>query len=319
MASSISTIIGADLKSVCTYMQDSVKAELVAFEQGGLRGDYSAGLEAVYQLIVRTFVKEPAEIAKGTYNILGASIENYRMKSDLNELRRLMKVAFGYEHGVSLCEDCTVAQVEKMVTAELNLVLSFEGLKAARYLEKEFGTPYLYCVPYGYQGTLDWLGEISAIIDKDISSELVDEIQENIKDIRTYKMYSRVIRTKKPTAFIYSDYDRVVGLTKMLKEFGITAEHKICKHSLKAVKEVSDGVVYMPNESDRIALCEELSDTFVLADDVTKTLIDSTNTMLRVSTPLLRESQIATHLPFMGLRGTDYIREFVDYYYSSLM
>lgn len=38
VASSISAVIGTDIKGVCNYMQREVQAELVAFEQGGFRG-----------------------------------------------------------------------------------------------------------------------------------------------------------------------------------------------------------------------------------------------------------------------------------------
>ena len=41
VASSISAVIGTDIKGVCNYMQKEVQAKLVAFEQGGFRGDYS--------------------------------------------------------------------------------------------------------------------------------------------------------------------------------------------------------------------------------------------------------------------------------------
>ena len=44
VASSVSAVIGTDLRGVCAYMQEKVAARLIAFEQGGFRGDYSIGL-----------------------------------------------------------------------------------------------------------------------------------------------------------------------------------------------------------------------------------------------------------------------------------
>ena len=55
VASSISAVIGTDIKGVCNYMQKEVQAKLVAFEQGGFRGDYSIGLTEVYKLLVNIF------------------------------------------------------------------------------------------------------------------------------------------------------------------------------------------------------------------------------------------------------------------------
>ena len=50
VASSVTAVIGTDIKGVCRYMQNEVKAKLVAFEQGGFRGDYSVGLAETYKL-----------------------------------------------------------------------------------------------------------------------------------------------------------------------------------------------------------------------------------------------------------------------------
>lgn len=44
VASSISAVIGTDIKGVCNYMQKEVQAKLVAFEHGRFMGDYSIGL-----------------------------------------------------------------------------------------------------------------------------------------------------------------------------------------------------------------------------------------------------------------------------------
>ena len=52
VASSVTAVIGTDIKGVCRYMQNEVKAKLVAFEQGGFRGDYSVGLAETYKLLV---------------------------------------------------------------------------------------------------------------------------------------------------------------------------------------------------------------------------------------------------------------------------
>ena len=52
VASSVAAVIGTDIKGVCSYMQEQVSAKLIAFEQGGFRGDYSVGLAEAYKLLV---------------------------------------------------------------------------------------------------------------------------------------------------------------------------------------------------------------------------------------------------------------------------
>ena len=63
---------------------------------------------------------------------------------------------------------------------------------------------------------------------------------------------------------------------------------------------------------------QALHHTLVLADDVSKRLLAKDNTFLRVSMPLVDGAQIATHLPFMGPRGADFILEAVEVYLETL-
>ena len=70
VASSISAVIGTDIKGVCNYMQKEVQAKLVAFEQGGFRGDYSIGLTEVYKLLVNNLPCKEQKKRKKVFNII---------------------------------------------------------------------------------------------------------------------------------------------------------------------------------------------------------------------------------------------------------
>ncbi len=320
LASSVSSVIGTDVKGVCSYMQEKCNAKLIAFEQGGFRGDYSIGLQETYSLITKTLVKESEKKPK-TFNIIGASMESYRIVSDVNEIKRLMNESFSYNIGVSLCSENSLDSIEKMSSAEINLVLTYEGLKAAKYLEKTYGTPYVYGAPYGYKGTLEWLESVAEVINDKINPSFKGEILERIQETSSsYMMYQRMLKDKKAKAYIYADYDKANFLGNVLEEeFHIKVENRISKHSLKAIKDIQGGVVHIDKELDRINLLKSLDDTFVLADDVSISLVNDTNTTLRFVIPMLKGSQVATHLPFVGLRGADFIKEFVDLYYGRIM
>ncbi|HML48945.1 MAG TPA: nitrogenase component 1, partial [Clostridia bacterium] len=60
VASSVSAVIGTDLRGVCAYMQEKVSAKLIALEQGGFRGDYSVGLREIYKLLAEEVVEPSA-------------------------------------------------------------------------------------------------------------------------------------------------------------------------------------------------------------------------------------------------------------------
>ena len=58
--------------------------------------------------------------------------------------------------------------------------------------------------------------------------------------------------------------------------------------------------------------------TLVLADDVSHRLCDSSNVVVRVSASFIDGAQIATHLPLLGEKGTDFLLETIEAYYQTL-
>ena len=80
VASAVIAVIGTDIKGVCRYMQEKVNAKLVAFEDGGFRGDYTYGLRAVYKLLAKQIAKDCYKKEEKTYQIIGASAGSYRIR-----------------------------------------------------------------------------------------------------------------------------------------------------------------------------------------------------------------------------------------------
>ncbi len=134
-----------------------------------------------------------------------------------------------------------------------------------------------------------------------VTKAILTDIKDKSKDMIMYARYKGMLTKNKPKAYIYADYDRVVGLVNMLAEFSIETPHKICKHSLKFVKNIEEGVITITSEKERIELLKAKK-ILVLADDVSIMITDKSNTAVRVATPFLRGSQVATHLPFMGIK-----------------
>ena len=108
VGSSIASVIGTDIKGVCNYMQERVQARLVCFDQGGFRGDYSLGCQAVWSLLAQEFPKV-GDVQENVYNLVGVSAGSYRMRSDVWEIQNLMSEAFHMTLGTSFCVDTSVA------------------------------------------------------------------------------------------------------------------------------------------------------------------------------------------------------------------
>ena len=313
VASSVTAVIGTDIKGVCRYMQNEVKAKLVAFEQGGFRGDYSIGLAETYKLLVRNLPKKDVAQEAGVYNIIGASAWRYRMASDIWEVKSLLDEALGLSCNACLCCDTSVEELEDMGLAQVNIVLGNEGLAAAKYLQEKFGTPYVYAVPYGYNGTLSFLAQVGEAVGREPDSIVLLRLQTKEKSLSRLSLFTMMGNNKPKKAVVKGDYDLVQGVSAFLEQGGITVLHKMCAHSLKAIAEPAADVEAYAEESDWLQVIRGLHDTLILADDVALLQADADNMKVLISAPFMN-SAVATHMPFMGEKGADFLLEQMQAY-----
>ena len=313
VASSVTAVIGTDIKGVCRYMQNEVKAKLVAFEQGGFRGDYSIGLAETYKLLVRNLPKKDVAQEVGVYNIIGASAWRYRMASDIWEVKSLLDEALGLSCNACLCCDTSVEELEDMGLALVNIVLGNEGLAAAKYLQEKFGTPYVYAVPYGYSAVLSFLEQVGEAVGREPDSMVLQRLRMKEKSLSRLSLFAMMGNNKPRMAVVKGDYDMMQGVSAFLEQGGITVLHKMCAHSLKAIAEPAADVEAYAEESDWLQVIRGLQDTLILADDVTLLQAEADNTKVLISAPFMN-SAVATHLPFMGEKGADFLLEQMQAY-----
>lgn len=316
VASSVSSIIGTDLKGVCRAVQPKVSAKLYALESGGFRGDYSIGIKLAYSTLFKDMLDEKSEKLDRRYNILGASIYSYRMRSDINEIKELMKNSFNYDVLATLCVDINEDTIRNSVKAKLNIVMSFEALELAKYMEEVYGIPYIYGAPYGYSGTLEWLKSVSKLIDTEVNNIIIKDIMKRIMSIKHYPMYKRMLRKNKPIMSLYTEYDRLLGFKKIAKEIGFELDSCICNHSTKDIDD--DTVITLKTEKERIDLFKDKEYQLIISDDITLKMSNSTNVKFRASMPILYGSQVANHIPLIGIKGMDYFVEYIDQYIQTL-
>ena len=313
VASSVAAVIGTDIKGVCRYMQNEVKAKLIAFEQGGFRGDYSIGLAETYKLLVRNLPRKGVVQEKGVYNIIGASAWRYRMESDIWEIKNLLSEALDLSCNACLCCDTSVEELEDMGQAQVNIVLGNEGLAAAKYLEEKFGIPYVYAVPYGYSGTMSFLAQVGEAVGREPDSMLLLRLQTKEKSLSRLSLFTMMGNNKPRKAVVKGDYDLVQGVSAFLAQAGITVLHKMCAHSLKVITEPAADVEAYADEGEWLQVIRGLHDTLILADDVALLQADADNTKVLISAPFMN-SAVATHLPFMGEKGADFLLEQMQAY-----
>ncbi len=321
LGSSVSGVIGTDIKGVCHYVQDRVQAKLIIFDQSGFKGDYSAGLCHVYTALVKELAGGEKGALPKTFNILGASAENFRIHDDMAELERMMQEAFGYTLHTSLCTQTSVAQIHNMAGAEINLVLSYEALEAAKYLQEQFGTPYVYGIPYGYTQSLAWLKNISSILQTPINLNMEDTLSERLEDTEVEGRYIRAsLQHAKQEAkvVILGNYDKTWALSTFLQELHLPCVDALSTHSLKGVFDCHENIRTFPDEKEKITYMQELEHCLVFGGELGHMLLNHSNIFVCFSRPLFTRKEIAKHMPFVGIRGADYIRELVWGYVHSL-
>lgn len=319
VAAAVIAVIGTDIAGVCHYMQEKVSARLISFEEGGFRGDYTYGLRSVYRMLAREVVTRGVKTEK-TYNILGASAGAYRVRSDVWEIQNLMREAFGYECNCVLGLECDVKDIGQIGGCSLNLVIRNEALEAGKIIEEAYGVPFYYGTPYGYKGTLEWLEQVAELLGEEINPVLTERLQKKIFRLSPMggPMGMGMMGIEKEKASVQGDYDTLLGFKRALEEMDLEVEHLICSHSLKAISNCTPQICTITKEKERIALLKEIKGQWCLGSDEMLTLCGDENYVTVVSAPFTSRIQKATHLPFMGEKGMDYLLELKKDFFDRL-
>jgi nitrogenase molybdenum-iron protein alpha/beta subunit len=154
-----SGIIGDDVETVAQIASEEVEAEVLAIRSEGFGGDFRSGYEDAFRALM-DLMEPRREVRSGTINIIGArqGPTYTEWTEDLDELRRLVQ-AIGVEIGGVLCGGCTVEQIRRAPSAELNASWCYDwGQKLGDLMEERFGIPYARTgQPYGPAATEEWL------------------------------------------------------------------------------------------------------------------------------------------------------------------
>jgi nitrogenase molybdenum-iron protein alpha/beta subunit len=154
-----SGIIGDDVETIAEIAGQEVNAEVIAIRSEGFGGDFRSGYEDAFRALMDLMAPRQ-EIMSGTINIIGArqGPTYTEWTEDLNELERLVR-AIGIEINGVLCGGCTVEQIRRAPSAELNASWCYDwGQKLGDLMEERFGVPYARTgQPYGLAATEEWL------------------------------------------------------------------------------------------------------------------------------------------------------------------
>jgi nitrogenase molybdenum-iron protein alpha/beta subunit len=171
-----SGIIGDDVETVAQIASEEVEADVLAIRSEGFGGDFRSGYEDAFRALM-DLMEPRREVRRGTINIIGArqGPTYTEWTEDLNELERLVQ-AIGVEISGVLCGGCTVEQIRRAPSAELNASWCYDwGQKLGDLMEERFGIPYARTgQPYGPAATEEWiLGVAGPLGLEDRAGELI--------------------------------------------------------------------------------------------------------------------------------------------------
>lgn len=140
---------GFDYRAVAEDIQHRTGIPTFGIETNGTRS-YVDGASKSLLALVREFVHDmPKDSFEGTtVNIIGATPLDFGMTGAVESMRRYFS-----EHKIKVISSIgmgsTLDEISKAASAKVDLVVSYTGLETARYMEKEFGIPYICGVPVG--------------------------------------------------------------------------------------------------------------------------------------------------------------------------
>ena len=311
------SLIGDDVGGIVADM--GIDCPVVFFDSGGLAGGFAAGYVRASLAVAETLFTAK-QAAKGSkVNLLGLTTGYYNGVNDRRELVRLLELA-GYEVGACPGDGSPLEDFLSVPEAALNIVVHEElGRPLAEWLEKKYGTPFIVLPPpYGVAGTRRWLeGLNEALPAPKIAEALaeVDRVQNaillrlsEIKIIFGELWYERVLVAAPPSAALgiaealRCEWADVGWLSVLLaqplgKEKPDYADEIICSATdglrvKEALRSLRSGILLgSSNESTQV-----------------KGVAEGTVPFLPLAYPVF-ERALLTDLPFMGLRGAQYLQE----------
>jgi light-independent protochlorophyllide reductase subunit B len=229
-----SSILQEDLENFVSRAQLDAKGDVLLADVNHYRVNELQAADRTLEQIVKFYIQKaqkkgeiPEEkTEKPSVNIIGMSTLGFHNQHDCTELKRLM-ADLGIEVNEVIPEGASVHNLKNLPRAWFNLVPYRElGLMAARYLEAEFGTPYIDITPMGVVETARCLRKIQAVINSQGANvDYEDYIDNQTLYVSQAAWFSRSIDCQNLTgkkAVVFGDNTHAAAMTKILaREMGI--------------------------------------------------------------------------------------------------
>jgi len=301
-----------------------LQCDVMVYDANPYRMQEIVAAESLFTDLVKRYAQPQPRTERPTVNILGPASLGFHARHDLISLRRMLNT-LGLEINVVAPWGASIADLRRLPAAWLTIAPYRElGLRAATYLEEQFGVPALLDAPIGVQPTLRWIERLRELLAQAGAEIPMPPLTAFSLDgmsapsavpwfARTADMDSF---SGKP-AFVFGDATHVVGITRFLRdELGmpIAGAGTYVKHQADWVREQLTGYV------DDLLVTDEFQTVANRIAELRPELVCGTqmerhtsrrydlNCMV-ISPPTHIENHLLAYRPFLGFDGADVIAD----------
>ncbi|WP_291565184.1 MULTISPECIES: nitrogenase component 1 [unclassified Clostridium] len=306
----ISALTGVDFNSIASKIERELKIPVVVFNTSGFES-YPIGIsEGLFKLGEKFLNESNIGLREDYINVIGYIPFVLGNRVHLDELFEVLhsssyKINTFGEDGYSL------NNIKLLSKAKINIVISLEGLKLAKYMKEKFNIPYILELPVGVTGMrnyIDVLEEFNISIDKDIRLRY-----SNINIDNNYKLVDKKI-------FIVGEPFIATAIKKCLKE-DFTINNISILSTIK--KGTNSERFYVNNGYSEVEFFEEEkkileqinSADIIIADPIFQNFIPSQNKVKFIPLPyfgLSGREFSHTDYEYIGEKGFNYFKKYLE-------
>ena len=189
VSSPIPFMNGTDFPALAKVLEIETGIPSFAVPTNGMH-DYVYGAGIAFEEIAKRFVTEKearGNYAKRTENLLGATPLDFGPFPRVEELKNNLEKC-GWEILSTWAMGDSLEDLVKSGNAEINLVVSAVGLRAAKALKEKFGTPYVIGTPYK-----EYAERISEALEKKIPMPALEDRKEWEKNTAIEDWKSQIV------------------------------------------------------------------------------------------------------------------------------
>ncbi len=195
------------------------KIRVIPIRAAGIKGNHIDGFNLAMSMFLENYFKKSKDTIPMSVNLLGVVQDEVTHSGDVTEVERLLN-AIGISVISTMFLKSSTEDIRNAGKAAANIVLNEEyGLQGAKYLEEEFGMPYICeSPPFGYEGTRDWLLKVSEHFG--LGEQASDFIEGEER-----RVYPLIVQGDQYFAgtkvAVYADPTTAVGITRLVTELGM--------------------------------------------------------------------------------------------------